>query len=87
MIGTEAIRQPEVRVLYESEISTQKETLEVLLSEVSNGRLSPKEIVDLASIVIAAMEGSYQLSVATKGVMPTGYAAPGLLRMVLSAIR
>lgn len=82
VIGTEAIRQAEVKKLYQKAISTQKDTLEKLLIKAASVKLSKHEAGDLAGIIIAAMEGSFQLSVAAEAVMRPGYAAPSLLKLI-----
>lgn len=83
VIGTEAIRQPEVREEYEKAIRYKKETLQTLLEEVHRGELSSEELEGKASIGLAAIEGAFQLSVAASGVMPEGYAANSLLALIL----
>lgn len=82
VIGTEAIRQPEVRAEYESSLSIQKETLTSLLKQSATKKLSKKELEELAAILLAAMEGSYQLSVAAQGIMPKAYAAKSLMILI-----
>lgn len=83
VIGTEAIRQPEVREEYEKIISQKKETLQGLLREVHGDGLSSAELKGRASIGLAAIEGAFQLSVAAEGVMPRGYAANSLLDLLV----
>lgn len=86
VIGTEAIRQPEVKALYEEVIGNQQSVLKELLKQSSEVKLSSKQATELASIVIAAMEGAYQLSVAADGVMPKNYAASNLMKLIENAI-
>ncbi len=86
VIGTEAIRQPEVRTEYEKSIAAQKEILETLLAAAAKRALSRNEIENLAAITLAAMEGSYQLSVTAKGIMPTGYAAESLSKLIEASL-
>lgn len=82
VIGTEAIRQPEVRIEYEKGIASQRKTLEDLLKASTKGKIGIAEIRQVAAVTIAAMEGAFQLSVAAKDVMPKGYAAAGILTLL-----
>ncbi len=87
VIGAEAIRQDEVKALYEGAIDTQKKTLISLLTAASEGKLSKARARDLASITIAAMEGAFTLSVAAENVMPKNYASNSLLMLLESHLK
>lgn len=84
VIGTESIRQPEVRFEYEKVIGAQKAILVSILSEMAGNDRSQSEIENIASIALAAIEGAFQLSVAAKNIMPSGYAAEGLVNLLLA---
>jgi len=86
VIGTEAIRQAEVKALYEETIVARQQTLVSLLIASSQPPLTIDKATQLASLAIATMEGAFQLSVATQAVMPEGYAAPGLLQLLQHAL-
>ena len=76
MVGAEAVRQPEVRVLYEQAIAAELATLTQLLAEcLAEKRRAPDAAPALAAGLVAMMEGAFQLSSAAAGVMPAGYAA------------
>lgn len=82
VIGTEAIRQPEVRVEYEKIISAQQELLEKLIAAASASKRVNAHVKKIAAISLAAIEGAFQLSVAAQNVMPTGYAAESLYMLL-----
>ncbi len=86
VVGAEAVRQPEVKAAHEEAIRTQLAILEALLRDHAGGGLSEHEARHLAAIVLAAIEGAYQLSVSARGVMPTGYAAKALVELVDSRL-
>lgn len=76
MIGAEAVRQPEVREIYQAILATELRLLRNMLrrSLQSAGR-STKNAGKLAAAVLALVEGVFQLSSAAGEVMPIGYAA------------
>ncbi|SFZ71098.1 TetR/AcrR family transcriptional regulator [Chitinimonas taiwanensis] len=87
MIGAEAVRQAEVREVYQRAIATELE----LLSELLANCLRERQRVttgsrDLAAALLAMMEGAYQLASATSGIMPVGYAAQSALRHAMLSI-
>ncbi len=86
VISAEAIRQTEVKTLYEDAIDSQLKTLIQLLTEASDGKLSKNRARDIASITVAAMEGAFTLSVAAGDVMPKNYASNSLLELLKSHI-
>lgn len=76
MIGAEAVRQPEVRVLYEQAIAQELALLTQLLSAcLAEKRRAIDSAPTLAAGLVALMEGAFQLSSAAANVMPAGYAA------------
>lgn len=88
IIGAEAVRLEDVRVLYQEVIAKHSETLIELLvqaaAEVDN-KLTKKKAKELATFIIASIEGAYQIAT----IIPEaskGYAARILKEAVLSAI-
>lgn len=86
-IGSEAIRQTEVQEIYRSFLNKTFEQLKLLLTEVlaSEGR-QIGQVTNMASGLLAAIEGSYKLAMAVPGLTPTGFAAPTLKQMALGLI-
>lgn len=80
VIGTEAIRQEEVQIIYEEVLKKQQETLETLLRDA--GETDKKLAKQKAAIIMAAIEGCFQLSITAKNIMPKNYAAATLYKMV-----
>ena len=80
VIGTEAIRQEEVQVIYESVLKKQQAILEKLLIEA--GEKQKSSIKQKVAMIMAAIEGSFQLSITAKNIMPQNYAAKTLYEMV-----
>jgi len=76
MVGAEAVRQPEVRVLYQQAVAAELAELTQLVADCcAERRRSPDGAAALAAGLVALMEGAFQLSSAAGGVMPAGYAA------------
>lgn len=86
VIGTEAIRQIEVRAEYEKVISAQQELLEKLIAAAVKSKRVNMHIKKTAAICLAAIEGAFQLSVAAQNVMPGGYAADSLYKLLSTYI-
>ncbi|WOB10302.1 TetR/AcrR family transcriptional regulator [Piscinibacter gummiphilus] len=87
MIGAEAVRQPEVRVLYEQAIAQELALLTRLLSAcLAEKRRSTDPAPTLAAGLVALMEGSFQLSSAAANVMPAGYAAQAAMAFATQGI-
>jgi TetR/AcrR family transcriptional repressor of bet genes len=89
MIGAEAVRQEEVRVIYGQVVSEELALLTALLEDcLREQQRDTRGASTLAAAVLAMMEGAFQLSSATSAVMPVGYAAAaakGFVRMSVSA--
>lgn len=82
MIGAEAVRQPEVREIYQQAISAELALLQALLADYLQSIGKPTEEVErLAAGLLALMEGAFQLASAAPG-MPGGYAAEMAIRLV-----
>lgn len=87
MIGAEAVRQPEVRVLYEQAIAQELALLTQLLSAcLAERHRSTDSAPTLAAGLVALMEGSFQLSSAAANVMPAGYAAQAAMAFATQGI-
>lgn len=87
MIGAEAVRQPEVRVLYEQAIAQELALLTQLLSAcLAEKRRRTDPAPTLAAGLVALMEGSFQLSSAAANVMPAGYAAQAAMAFATHGI-
>jgi TetR/AcrR family transcriptional repressor of bet genes len=87
MIGAEAVRQPEVRVLYEQAIAQELALLTQLLSAcLAEKRRALDPAPTLAAGLVALMEGAFQLSSAAANVMPAGYAAEAAMGFALHGI-
>jgi TetR/AcrR family transcriptional regulator, transcriptional repressor of bet genes len=82
MIGAEAVRQPEVRVAYQAALARQLALLESLLRDYAGTSISGGELRQLTAVVLAAMEGAFQLSVSADGIMPRDYAAKTVMRLI-----
>lgn len=81
-IGAEAIRQEEVREEYQKAISQQQQILEKLICEAGQRKKVDTIAKKQAALCMAAIEGAFTLSVSAKGLMPEGYAAETLYRMI-----
>jgi len=86
-IGAEAIREPEVRAVYQAAIAGRLERLEGLFRECSQARGSRAAGAKRqAAAVLSAIEGAYQISVVAPGALPKGFAAPALRLMILGLL-
>ncbi len=87
VIAGESIRQPEIKDIYQGLIKQQLELIKKLIAEVWVGKnTKSKEVVHLSAIVIAAMEGAFQLSATANEVMPKNYAAESVLEIIKASI-
>lgn len=82
MIGAEAVRQPEVKAAYEEAMAAQQSLLEGLLRDYAGDLVTQEELKHFAAALLATMEGAFQLSVSAERVMPQGYAAKTVMRMI-----
>lgn len=83
VIADESIRQPEIKEIYQGLVKRQLELLKQLIADVWEGKSAKsKEVVHLSAIVIAAMEGAFQLSATANEVMPKDYAANTVLELI-----
>jgi TetR/AcrR family transcriptional repressor of bet genes len=83
VIAGESIRQPEIKEIYQDLVKRQLELLKQLIADVWESKSAKsKEVVHLSAIVIAAMEGAFQLSATASNVMPKNYAAESVLKII-----
>ncbi len=83
MIGAEAIRQPEVRQVYQQALSAEMALVQSLLSGCLKERgKQVKNVKRLAATLLALMEGAFQLASAAPDVMPAGYAASTAMQLM-----
>jgi TetR/AcrR family transcriptional repressor of bet genes len=82
MIGAEAVRQPEVREVYQAAVAQELGALTTLLADcLRQDGGDPAAAAGLAPALLAFMAGAFQLASAAEAVMPKGYAAPAALDM------
>jgi TetR/AcrR family transcriptional repressor of bet genes len=87
MIGAEAVRQPEVRAVYQRMVADELALLGTLLGDCLAAReLDTAAAPRLAAGLAALIEGAYQLSSAAGEVMPKGYAADAAIAYAELAI-
>jgi TetR/AcrR family transcriptional repressor of bet genes len=83
VIGAEAVRQPEVRQVYQEIMAAELALLNTLLKAcfVDQGKRS-RNVPRLAAGMLAFMEGAFQLASAAQDIMPEGYAATTAAQLV-----
>ena len=87
MIGAEAVRQPEVRAVYQRMVADELGLLTTVLADCLRARLRDDRTAStLAAGLAALIEGAYQLSSAAADVMPRGYAADAAIAYAELAI-
>ncbi len=83
VIGSEAVRMPEVRTIYQQAIRAELTLLKKLLAAYLTSTGKPLNSLDhLAASIIALMEGAFQLAVGAPEVMPSGYAAATTIQLI-----
>lgn len=76
IVGSEAIRDDQVREVYQDAIGSEMKLLRELLSAYfSDQRRSQANVPRAAAVLMSFIEGAFQLSSAARKVMPRGYAA------------
>lgn len=84
IIGAEAVRQPEVREVYQQAAQAELAVIKQLLTACLKQRGKQlKNVTHLAASLLAYMEGTFQLASAAPEAMPTGYAADMALQLAL----
>jgi TetR/AcrR family transcriptional repressor of bet genes len=87
VIGAEAVRQAEVREVYQRVVARELARLAGLLADCLAARQRESGPAgELAAALLALMEGAYQLACAAPGQLPVGYAASSARRFALSAL-
>jgi TetR/AcrR family transcriptional repressor of bet genes len=85
MIGAEAVRQGEVRALYQKAVGAEMALVENLLADCLAEQGRPLvDVRPVAAGLLALMEGAFQLSSAAPQAMPAGYAAAAARQMIAS---
>jgi TetR/AcrR family transcriptional regulator, transcriptional repressor of bet genes len=83
VIGSEALREPEVRALYVHALETTLAALQELIGACLQAESrSTRQANRIAAALLSAIEGAYRVSAAAPGVLPEGFAAPMLKRMI-----
>lgn len=87
MIGSEAVRQPEVKAAYLEALTEQKSLLEELLQDyfmnfLKKNKLNKKELSSKVAFVMAFMEGAFSLSITAQEIMPENWAADELFAIL-----
>jgi len=82
-IGAEAIRQPEIREVYQEAIAAELRLVRDLIADYLESEHKSRDSAPrLASVLMAFFEGAFQLSAAARRVMPKGYAADAAMQLV-----
>jgi len=83
VIGAEAVRQPEVRAVYQEVVQAEAALIGSLLADcfTAKGRRC-HQAPALAAALLALMEGAFQLTSAAPGALPAGFAAETALALV-----
>lgn len=85
VISSEAIRQVEVREVYQEIVADNQAQVMKLLGEYNKEkgiRVNKAEIKELASMVLATIEGCYQLATTSGELMPRNFSAKTLKRLM-----
>ncbi len=86
VIGAEAVRQMEVKMAYQAALAAQQSLLAELLRDYADAALTEDELQHLTAVLLATMEGIFQLSVSAESLMPQDYAAKTVMEMVASHV-
>jgi len=89
VVGAESVRQVEVRKLYRDIVKEHLDNLQNLIKEYceSVGIKKPhNEIYEIACMSIACIEGLYQLASTTKDLLPVGFAAANMKKMLFASL-
>jgi TetR/AcrR family transcriptional repressor of bet genes len=87
VIAGESVRQPEVKALFVELIDEQMKILKYLIADIWDGKSTrSKEVTNLSAIILAAMEGAFQLSATAGEVMPKNYAAESVLNLIKASV-
>ena len=89
LISAEAVRQEEVRTLYQQVVRENLDQLISILTDVKKDKgldMGRKEITELASLILATIEGCYQLATTSSELLPKDYASKTLKSLTLSLL-
>jgi len=87
IIGAEAVRQADVRLVYQEAVRAELALIEALLAACFAERQQPAaSIPALAAALLALSEGAFQLASAAPEAMPVGYAATMAMALVGQAL-
>ena len=85
IISAEAVRQEEVQKIYQDTVKVNLNRIETLIKDVKTEKslsISNKEVKELASMILASIEGCYQLATTSQAVLPKGFAARTLKYLI-----
>lgn len=85
IISAEAVRQEEVQKIYQDTVKVNLKRLEALITDVKIEKaltISNKEVKELASMILASIEGCYQLATTAQEILPKGFAAKTLKYLI-----
>lgn len=85
MITTEAIRQHEVKVIYQNVVDSSLKELKYILNQLvleEKHDFTKQQIEGLAATIYSCIEGAFQLSASAAEVMPKNYAASSLKALI-----
>ncbi|MBK6695089.1 MAG: TetR family transcriptional regulator C-terminal domain-containing protein [Myxococcales bacterium] len=83
VVGAEAVREPAVRAPYAAALAALFAQLETEIASLlrSEGK-SPRRAKGIAAALLVAFEGAFQVSATAPGLLPDGFAAKALRRVV-----
>lgn len=83
VVGSEAIRDDLVQEVYQDAIGSEIKLLrELLATYFADQRRSQANVPRITAVLMAFMEGAFQLSSAARKVMPRGYAAEAAFELI-----
>ncbi|HEX6241911.1 MAG TPA: TetR family transcriptional regulator C-terminal domain-containing protein, partial [Polyangiales bacterium] len=82
VIGSEALRNPEVRALYRAALArTLTEARALVRAWLAAEGRNTREATRIAAALVSAIEGAYRVAAVQPKQLPRGYAAPMLRKM------
>jgi TetR/AcrR family transcriptional repressor of bet genes len=85
IISAEAVRQEEVQKIYQDTVKVNLTRLEGLITDVKAEKglsITNKEVKELACMILASIEGCYQLATTAQALLPKGFAAKTLKYLI-----
>ena len=89
VIGSEAIKQNDVKQAYQTAVANSIEELTTLLTNVAQEKQLTIDVLSLQAIattLYGAIEGAYQLASSAQDIVPTNYAAKTVKHMALASL-